>query len=126
MANIKLENNRIRKEELIEGALVYVGYDRGGWTHFRYPRLIPELITRITPARTKFVTDKQEHDKYTNFYEINEETDKIREVGVAYDKIRTFQYDFGKITVSDFSDEDLLELDRISNEMKSIISKYKK
>lgn len=49
-----------------------------GWgSSFRHKLIFPAQITRITPKRTKFFTDKfGEHDKREVFYECDSEAEK--------------------------------------------------
>ena len=46
-----------------------------GWGNFRYMKVVPKVINRITPARTKFIMDdKTVYDKRQAFCKITEET----------------------------------------------------
>ena len=44
------------------------------WCYFKYSRIIPKTIARITPARTKFVmTDGTDYKSTKKFYKLDEE-----------------------------------------------------
>lgn len=65
------------KDTLKPGDIVGIPhYVQLGWNNFRYMKVIPKVINRITPARTKFVMDdKTEYDKRHAFCKITEETE---------------------------------------------------
>lgn len=51
--------DEINKDNLKVGDVVGVRYPTQiGWGYFRYPKTFATVITRITPARNKFVTEK--------------------------------------------------------------------
>ena len=61
-----------------------------GWRFFRYPKIIPLTIERITPARTKFVmTNGSEFGRYDSFYPITAETSNQTYVAECAEKIYT-------------------------------------
>ena len=69
---MKIELKEIDKDTLKVGDWVGVGREVScGWrSSFRHQLITPAKITRITPRRTKFFTDKfGEHDKREIFYE---------------------------------------------------------
>ena len=69
-----IELKKIDKDTLKVGDWVGVGREVScGWgSSFRHQLIIPAKITRITPKRTKFFTDKfGEHDKKEIFYELD-------------------------------------------------------
>lgn len=85
---MNIELKEIDKDKVKVGDVVGVASKvECGWgSSFRHSRIIPAKIVKITPKRTKIVSDKfGEHDKYENFYELNEdaaqETILAEEVG---------------------------------------------
>lgn len=51
------------------------------WNYFRYSKIIPKTIARITPARTKFVTtDGCEYNRHEVFWKVDDETRKRNHV----------------------------------------------
>lgn len=73
---MKIELKEIDRDSLKVGDVVGVAREVSyGWrSSFRHRRIIPAKIVKITPKRTKIVTDKfGEHDKYEKFYELNED-----------------------------------------------------
>lgn len=61
-----------------------------GWGFFRYPKIIPLTIERITPARTKFVmTNGSEFGRHDHFYPITAETSNQTYVAECAEKIHT-------------------------------------
>lgn len=76
--------NPINKDDLKVGDVVGIAREvRCGWgASFRHVMVYPAKIIRITPKRTKIVTDKfGEHDKYETFYR--------KELGYWHRKIET-------------------------------------
>ena len=125
--------NPINKDDLKVGDVVGIAKEiRCGWgTGFRHVMVYPAKITRITPKRTKFETDKfGEHDKYETFYKYD--SDAIKESGMAgkFQLIRD-----GVYTIEDFKskrglraikDEDLDELSGHINAAAEILKRYGK
>ena len=69
---MNIELKEIDKDTLKVGDLVGIAREVSyGWgSSFRHKLITPAQITRITPKRTKFFTDKfGEHDKKEIFYE---------------------------------------------------------
>lgn len=84
----------ISKDSLKPGDVVGIRIaTRIGWSHFRYTRIIPMKIKRITPARTKFVMENGcEYNKHDSFYLI---TDKLKHESYIAEcamKIRDYMY----------------------------------
>lgn len=74
-----IELKEIDKDTLKVGDVVGVAREVNyGWvSSFRHKLIFPAQITRITPKRTKFFTDKfGEHDKREVFYECDSEAEK--------------------------------------------------
>lgn len=64
----------IHKADVKVGDIVGVAYNVPiGWGVYKHPQIRAVKIGRITPKRTKFVSEGGvEFDRYTNFYELNE------------------------------------------------------
>lgn len=61
---------------------------RIGWGYFRYPKTVPMVIKRITPARTKFVMENDvEYGKYEPFYELTEKAEQQTHVAKCAENI---------------------------------------
>ena len=76
---MNIELKEIDKDTLKVGDWVGVAREVSyGWrASFRHKLIFPAQITRITPKRTKFFTDKfGEHDKREVFYECDSEAEK--------------------------------------------------
>lgn len=65
------------KSALVPGDVVGVPqYVNIGWTRFRYVRITPKTIKRITPARTKFVMDDGvAYGQHAMFYPVTPESE---------------------------------------------------
>lgn len=72
-----MQDDRISVDELKVGDTI--GIRKGtmiGWSHFRYPIAVQKVIARITPKRTKIITqDGCEYDTRRNyFYRLTEKS----------------------------------------------------
>jgi len=86
-----IELKKIDKDTLKVGDVVGVMRTvQAGWRcGFRHALITPAKIIRITPKRTKFVTDKfGDHDRHETFYECNFNAQKRKRFGK---KIRIVQ-----------------------------------
>lgn len=79
----------IDKSTLKPGDVVGIAYSvKIGWRYFRYQKIIPKKIKRITPARTKFITeDGCEYGKCDWFYEVNAESERQTKVALCAESI---------------------------------------
>lgn len=119
---MSLENNRIKIDDLKEGSIVYVAYNQSGvGSFFRYPILRQELIKKITPKKTKIVTDYTEHDRYNSFYEINDETNFIINVVNSYNNIKDLGYEMRRFEIGKFKDDELIQLGELSKKIIEIL-----
>lgn len=84
-----MELKQIDKSTLNPGNVVGIAYDvKIGWSNFRYQKIIPKKIKRITPARTKFITeDGCEYGKGDLFYEMGEEAKRQTKVAICAENI---------------------------------------
>lgn len=100
-----------------------------GWgSSFRHKLIFPAQITRITPKRTKFFTDKfGEHDKREVFYECDSEAEKETFLAKAFCKNGIFELTELKRNdrIGRISDEDLPEVAEHMKAIMEIMEKYK-
>lgn len=96
------------------------------WTHFRYELISKERIVRITPKRTKIVTNEGTYDcKYYNPFVIPDvELKKKHNITKAFIKVRNARDDFSKQDLFKFTNEELLELAEISEQLQDVFEKH--
>lgn len=97
---------------------------------FRHRRIIPAKIIKITPKRTKIVSDKfGEHDKRETFYELDENAAQETILAEAFKTFRDGKYELGELRRDDrirsISDEDILEASKLMKAIMEIMDKYK-
>ena len=129
---MKIELKEIDKDTLKVGDWVGVAKKVScGWSSsFRHQLIIPAKITRITPKRTKFFTDKfGEHDKREVFYECDSEAEKETFLAKAFCAIKNGIFELTELKRNDrfvrISDEDLPEVAEHMEAIMEIIEKYK-
>lgn len=112
-----IELKEIDKDTLKVGDVVGVAREVNyGWvSSFRHKLIFPAQITRITPKRTKFFTDKfGEHDKREVFYECDSEAEKETFLAKAFYAIKNGIFELTELKRNDrigrISDEDLPEV----------------
>lgn len=130
---MNIELKKIDKDTLKVGDLVGVGREVScGWgSSFRHQLIIPAKITRITPKRTKFFTDKfGEHDKREVFYvcDVNDgsETYLAKSFKCLSDGIYELSELKRKDCIGRISDEDLPEVAEHMEAITEILEKYRK
>lgn len=102
-----------------------------GWNlSFRHDKIIPTKIVKITPKRTKIVSDKfGEHDKYEKFYELNEDATQETILAEGFEIFLNGIYEVGKLSKNvrfkTISDEDILEASKHMEAILEITEKYK-
>ena len=102
-----------------------------GWgSSFRHQLIIPAKITRITPKRTKFFTDKfGEHDKKEIFYECDGDAGNENSLARSFKCLSDGIYELNELKrldqISSISDEDLLKVAEHMEAMMKILEKYK-
>lgn len=102
-----------------------------GWgLSFRHQLIIPAKITRITPKRTKFFTDKfGEHDKKEIFYECDSDAGNENSLARSFKCLSDGIYELNELKrldqISSISDEDLLKVAEHMEAMMKILEKYK-
>ena len=92
MMKLYIELKEIDKDTLKVGEWVGVAREvsYGRRASFRHKMIYPAKITRITPKRTKFFTDKfGEHDKKEVFYECDSEAEKETFLAKAFVLLKT-------------------------------------
>ena len=122
----------IDKDTLKVGDWVGVGRDVScGWgSSFRHQLITPAQITRITPKRTKFFTDKfGEHDKRAIFYECNCDAGEETYLAKSFKCLSDGIYELSELKRKDYikkiSDEDLPEVAEHMKAITEILKKYK-
>lgn len=123
---MKLE--RVYIEDLNVGDIIAIPYEvRKDWSHFRYNIFEEQVVARITPKKTKLVTDKGHEIKRGDFiYRPNEETKKQTMVSDAYSFIKDFILDLSspshsKLEVKYLKDETILKLYALMREARNLI-----
>lgn len=129
---MNIELKEIDKDTLKVGDLVGIAREVSyGWgLSFRHQLITPAQITRITPKRTKFFTDKfGEHDKREVFYECDSEAEKETFLAKAFCAIKNGIFELTELKrkdrISAISDEDLPEVADHMKAMMKILEKYK-
>ena len=126
-----IELKEIDKDTLKVGDVVGVArpIPLGYISSFRHDRIIPAIVTRITPKRTKITTDKfGDHDRHEKFYEYNYNAEKENELAEEFCKIRDGVYDlyeFKRKGLDRISDEDVPEVAEYMEAITEILEKYK-
>lgn len=126
-----IELKEIDKDTLKVGDTVGIKRSvQAGWRCiFRHSLIIPAKITRITPKRTKFVTDKfGDHDIYEKFYECDFNAEKENELAEKFVQFKESLWDieiFRKGGLTRISDEDLPEVAEHMKAITEILKKYK-
>lgn len=129
---MNIELKEIDKDTLKVGDWVGIAREVSyGWgSSFRHELIFPAQITRITPKRTKFFTDKfGEHDKREVFYECDSEAEKETFLAKAFCAIKNGIFELTELKRNDrigrISDEDLPEVAEHMNSIMEIMEKYK-
>lgn len=128
---MNIELKEIDKDTLKVGDIV--GVARGiqcGWHCFRHVKIIPAKIVKITPKRTKIVSDKfGEHDKREVFYVLDRNAAQETILAEAYETFRNGIYKLGELErngrLEAISDEDILEASKHMETIMEIMGKYK-
>lgn len=126
-----IELKEIDKDTLKVGDVVGVMRTvQAGWRcSFRHSLITPAKIIRITPKRTKFVTDKfGDHDRYETFYECNFNAQKENDLAEKFVLFKESLWDieiFRKGGLTRISDEDLPEVAEHMKAITEILEKYK-
>lgn len=118
---------KVNKNNLKVGDTVYVAkpYDMDWATTFRYPFYQKETITRITPKRTKFVTNNAEYDKCTAFYAYSEEMEQQQRIALIAKKVAALLPQLNGISINYLKDEQLEALLPLLEQVVEVIGKKK-
>lgn len=119
--------SRPNLDNLQVGDTVYVLKSvRDVWTYFRYCTLSKEQILRITPKRTKIETNKGVYDCRSSnpFIFPNEKLIEQHKVAQSFIKICNARREFSEQNIKEFSDEEILQLSEISEQLRSIFKKH--
>ena len=136
---MNIELKEIDKDTLKVGDVVGVAREVSyGWgSSFQHQLITPAQITRITPKRTKFFTDKfGEHDKREIFYECDSEAARETFLAKTFLDIMDGIYELNKLIyelnglkrndcIGRISDENLQEVAKHMNAIMKILEKYK-
>lgn len=128
-----IELKEIDKDTLKVGDVVGVAREIGtGYISiFRHRRIIPAVITRITPKRTKIETDQfGEHDKKEIFYELDGDAGNENYLAKSFKCLSDGIYKMEELKRTDrlreISDEDLPEVAEHMKAITEILEKYRK
>lgn len=136
---MNIELKVIDKDTLKVGDVVGVAREVSyGWgSSFQHQLITPAQITRITPKRTKFFTDKfGEHDKREIFYECDSEAARETFLAKTFLDIMDGIYELNKLIyelnglkrndcIGRISDENLQEVAEHMKAITEILEKYK-
>lgn len=129
---MNIELKEIDKDELKVGDVVGVARKVSyGWkSSFRHQLITTAQITRITPKRTKFFTDKfGEHDKREVFYEPDSNAVKENHLAMLFDGFQCGVYELNEFKRKEglgiISDSDLLIVAEHMKAITEILQKYK-
>ncbi len=128
---MNIELREIDRDSLKVGDVVGVArkVEYGWCSSFRHSRIIPAKIIKITPKRTKIVSDKfGEHDKREVFYELNEDAAQETILAEAFKTLKDGTYELGELRrnyrLGVISDEDVLEVAKHIKTIMEIMEKY--
>ena len=112
-------------EDLKVGDTVYVlKYVRAVFVSFRYRIISKEKITRITPKRTKIITNKDEYVNCNPFVIPDEELITQHNIAKAFDIVNHTRYYFDKQDLLKYSDEEILKLSELAKQLQVIIDAH--
>ena len=127
-----IELKEIDKDTLKVGDWVGIAREVScGWgSSFRHQLITPAQITRITPKRTKFFTDRfGEHDKKEIFYECDGDAANENYLAKSFKCLSDGIYELSELKrldrIRSISDEDLLEVVDHMEAMMNILKNYK-
>lgn len=129
---MNIELKKIDKDTLKVGDWVGIAREVScGWgSSFRHQLITPAQITRITPKRTKFFTDKfGEHDKKEIFYELDCDAGNENYLAKSFKCLSDGIYELNELKRLDriisISDEELPEVAEHMKAITEILKKYK-
>lgn len=120
-----MQLERVEIKDLDVGDKILVPFDtRWGWSNFRYHTYKEATVTRITPKKTKVITNLCECDKYKALYKPCEELIRQTEVAESYMRIMNTIYYFmdgDKVSIKNLKDDTLLKLSDLMKEARRIV-----
>lgn len=129
---MNIELKKIDKDTLKVGDWVGIAREVScGWSSaFRHRLITPAKVTRITPKRTKFFTDKfGEHDKKEIFYECDVDAGNENYLAKSFKCLSDGIYELSELKrldrIGSISDEDLPEVAEHMKAITEILKKYK-
>ena len=126
---MNIELKKIDKDTLKVGDWVGIAREVScGWgSSFRHQLITPAQITRITPKRTKFFTDKfGEHDKKEIFYELDCDAGNENYLAKSFKCLSDGIYELKRLDrIRSISDEELPEVAEHMKANTEILKKYK-
>lgn len=95
--------NRLNREDIKVGDIVGVPFPVTiDWTRFRYQKIVPMKVARITPARTKIVmTNGREIDRKEPLYEVDKEAKYQTQIAECAGNISAKLYQLGEMKRDD-------------------------
>lgn len=118
----------INKDNVQVGDVVGISYNvMTGYKKYKHSEIKATKISRITPKRTKFVSEEgKEFDRYTNFYELDEMANKETELALAAKDYNTAFYNINKWrtqhTLNEIPDKNIKKLSELMNEIVNILN----
>lgn len=91
---------------------------------FRYKIISKETITRITPKRTKFITNKAEYANCNPFVIPDKELITQHNIAKAFNIVNHTRYYFDKQDLLKYSDEEILKLSELAKQLQVIIDAH--
>lgn len=129
---MNIELKEIDRDSLKVGDVVGVARKvQYGWhLSFRHDKIIPTKIVKITPKRTKIVSDKfGEHDKREVFYALDRNAAQETILAEAFEIFLNGIYEVEKLSRNvlfrTISDEDILEASKHMKTIMEIMEKCK-
>lgn len=125
-----LDELKIEQDDLKVGDVVYTSHhpNIGVWVSFRYSKMRKEVIQRITPKRTKIVTDYGEYTNRDHFYKLTDELKKQSEIAEAAenicDDLAKIDQFIKKHSYKGIRDEDMLNIKDHMNAVRKILDSY--
>lgn len=129
---MEIKLKEIDRDELKVGDIIGIARAvRCGWsTEFRHRLIRPAKIVKITPKRTKIVTDQfGEHEKYERFYEYDDNAKKENELAEKFIQVKNLEYELNqfknKYGLRRIRDEDIIEMSGCAEKILEILKKYR-
>lgn len=118
----------IKREDIKVGDIVGVPFVVSiGWSHFRYNKIIPMEVARITPARTKIVmTNGRELGRYDRVYELDDKVKYETKVAECAKNISSKMYELEAMshdgTLFRKNDDKLIEVSALLDKVMEVLT----